>query len=344
MNFIYTLPPASETLVSAVRACLKRCGRGAGVLGAYPFGSPVSIRRSDVSRIRSSRFWLADKTDGVRVCLVLTRTSDGSAVAALLDRSGNMYGVAVRALATCFDGCVFDAELVATQLPSAEFVPGDVFALMVFDVGMIDGEADIAQAPLSTRLSAIQSCMPAQPVIEAEAQSIATAEGIIFSQHPQLHFLRKIMLPLFGPARATAEEIKTMQSVLSHRTDGFILTSENDGAPRAGTATNVFKVKTLHTLDLLWMRNKLWYANCDDQLPFEELAEAATWDAAPALAALAAVPSNTIVEIGLSLPEQKLVYVAAREDKTAPNQSVCVHGTLASARDSISISDLICAV
>jgi hypothetical protein len=124
-------------------------------------------------------------------------------------------------------------------------------------------------------------------------------------------------------------------SGLHYATDGFILTPNRDGPPGPGTAPNIYKLKTCHTLDFLWNAGQLWFGEAEEMLPASYFG--LSYDAAQ----LRAVPFGTIVEMA---PQQDkdgnvvmLHLFLTRPDKNTANSFVTVQRTLQSVRDNVTL-------
>lgn len=301
MDFLQTLEAVKcKDIVTSV---LKMAGRHSP--HTFPFGNPVSIERCHVPIVRSMEYWITEKADGTRVCLLFGTSAVGVQTAVIMDRVGNLYGFPVTCEAEMFQGSVFDAELVASKATGT-------FQILIFDVAMLEGE--IIRDQLSIRLELIQDVVS------------KTVSGI-----PALSLHPKIMVPV----RNALELSSTVAS------DGYILTPEAGAAPLPGTAWSVFKIKTFHTIDLLCINKELWYGSGEELLRMDALPGYDVHCASN----LSAIPDNVIVEFYMDVkPVDNVVTLKAKDvraDKSVPNNALCVTRTIASILDNITLSDFI---
>jgi hypothetical protein len=346
----------------AANVCLMRYGRGRGGGGGggnhsaaarYPFGNPVSIEREHVAHVRMTPYWVAEKSDGVRVALVLTRTPGArTPVAVLLGRDDAASLLEVTCHAHFFNDSVFDAELV----PYGGGGGGpDALLLLVFDAAVLAGDASVAHLPLSERRAVLDAVLPSQVVGDAAARATAVAELRIVAADAAVHVVAQPMLPLFGPRYrrdAALDDVAALHAALRHASDGYILTPEDAPAALPGTAPAVFKLKTVHTLDLRWNAGELWYASGDDDFPLHGIAAAAPFLAAARTAdalwaRLRDVAPGAVVEVGVhvgGVGGDAAVYLSferVRVDRAGPNQTLCATRTFASARDAVTLADVL---
>jgi hypothetical protein len=307
MEFLQTLEPArckeavTRTLISA----------GRHNPHAYPFGNPVSIEKCHLPIVRSVQYWVTEKTDGTRVCLMFTTSDKNIPMAVLMDRVGNMYGFPCRCESELFAGSVFDTELVYDALAGT-------YALYVFDAAMLEGEL-LRTEGLSERL-----------------EIIADVVSSIASNLPNLTLRAKQMFPL-----SDIPKLLEMTHRGGHASDGYILTPEREQASMPGTAWAIFKIKSIHTLDLLWIDGVLWYGSGEELLRMDALPD---WEVEHVATDFTGVSSGSIVECAVEIVKEgqlKLAVKLPRPDKTVPNNALCVIRTIASIRDAVSIHDVI---
>ena len=284
----------------------------------YPFGDPVSADSSHVSLLASREYVVADKSDGVRACLVLStsRAEAGGALAfhsAFLDRRGVLYGVSIHADAAFFNkGTVLDGELVADA--------DNGFAYVVFDAALLAGVK--LTCPLLERLALCRSTfVPA-----------ATS--------PVLRVLVKPMFLLQRDMAAFYSHVAT----LPYRTDGIILTPNTDAPAPPGTCEAIVKLKTCHTMDFQFQDGMLWFGDDRELFPITQLG--LRFD----VAQLRAVPNGVIVEMSPSVNKADtsaqifLHFMQIRQDKHAPNAYMTVTRTLRSVRDDVSLDSILAAL
>jgi hypothetical protein len=262
-----------------------------------------------------------------------------------MDRSCKFYGISLAAPEHLYDGSVFDCELVAVKGP----VP---FLLSVFDCACIEGDDKCGRDPLSKRLLAIACTFPSIADASVEVwecpRTLASANGVIASCMDTLRIVSKPMARL-SELESLAAVRQLACPVIDVPCDGYVLTPEAQGAPLPGTAWDVLKVKAVHTIDLLWKDGLLWYGDGDALQTADMLS-------VPGLrvSAVADVPlwvkSGVIVEMSPTLVGDehrgesravRMTFRAVRKDRDAPNSRTCILGTLSSAKDAVTLGDVI---
>lgn len=350
---------ASDAAGAAVEQLLKRLGRCAR--SKFPFGNPISIEQRHVDIAVHMPYWVAEKTDGVRVCLLFTRTRtpEREECCVLMDRMGRLFGVPIKCDAALFDGSLFDAELVARPAPYNDYV------VLVFDVACVDGDADAGTDALSVRLQTIAATFPSLATFDGEADRDSCDDAAACSSDPDaaltLHGQAVQALTDRGYAACTHANVRILaksmrrlgdvadqDEVLAQRcwaSDGFVLTPDLEPASAPGTAWSTYKVKAAHTMDLLWDGLALWYGSAEEMLRVDTLqVEGCSAKVVVAPDFPTNHPCGTILEV---LPllradgDVQLSFVATRRDRDVPNNAVCVAGTLASVRDSITLNSIL---
>lgn len=320
MEFLQTeVKPAPQGSAEVVVAALKRVGRYSERF-SYPFSNPVSITRQHVPLVHAQPYWVAEKTDGVRVCLVLTCRADGTRTSVLIDRRGQVYGLPVRASEDLFHGSVFDGELVRVEGSGSA-----TYKYLVFDVAAIAGVTvgGVADEPYSGRRKLV-------------ANLFDEGAPLITCLHPNLTFVPKHMV-LLGDVRSGAAQLPRADG---HASDGYMLTPENGPVPPPGIDRSTFKVKAVHTVDFLWSDGMLWFGDGESRHPVTRLRDDVIVD----VASFEGVPAGVIVE---TVPELlptgalSLRLDKQRPDRAAPNGTVSAQGTLQSARDAVTIEDVV---
>ena len=317
----------------AVRAAFARYGR-LNQRTQYPFGNPVSIERGHLPALTRERYWVTDKVDGMRACMVLTTDpATGAGLAALMDRRGTLYGLPVACDGAYFDDSIFDCEVVVSSGRTT---------VLVFDTCVICGDDSVGAGPLSARLKELAEVFPT-------GLDIAPTRTQIAAGVPGMVFVAKPMTPLGGPAWGPAVPVFRVgapKSFPGFPTDGYILTPDGEGSPPPGTATTTLKVKTAHTLDLLWIDRDLYFGPGSNQVSVRTISQ-------PDLPAVgfeprefAGVPDGSVVEVE-PVPVDgdpgalRLALVRNRPDRTAPNHMKCVLSTIRSALDNVSMEDVV---
>lgn len=338
MDLLASLRKLPEDAAGSATALLMAMSRKSR--SGYPFGNPVSIERSHVEAVRSTEYWIAEKSDGIRVALCLTKTPAGECLSFLMDRTGKLYGFPVACVKSYYSNSLFDAELVWDAALGQH-------VLLVFDVGGVAGDHAVSRQPFSTRMKVLQDCFPSAAA-QLAAGSDPAARTDLLKRKAILSMLPKVTLLSKAAARlrdvASAEDLRRADAGRTHASDGFILTPENEGAPPPGTAWKTLKLKTTHTVDLLWDRDDLWYGEYDQlhtigTLPLTDLPPVSF-----ERSSFASVPRGAVVEISPELRGDgsaiELTFKQTRPDKDTPNNIVTVTKTLKSVGDGVVLDDL----
>jgi hypothetical protein len=344
----------------------------------------VSIETRHIPLVTNPAFpyWVAEKTDGVRVALICTKLQrDGVECCFLMDRLGRLFAFPLRADKLIFNDSVFDAELVVPRTPAHE-AGGDVqcatpsYVVLVFDVACLEGDADVARRDLSQRLLAIHTTFPGayKDVATPEAQDKQAAIGMVTSLHPDTIILAKNMRMITSTSwlkptgigstdapsdAACAAHVESEEDALARLSaptmysspsqsgldlphDGYVLTPDKQPACAPGTADTVLKIKTTHTMDLLWDGKGLWYGDGDELFSMDVLGERRAFQlhGFPAY-----TPTDSIVEVAPTVSPDgntiTLTYMGVRLDRSAPNNAVCVLGSIASMDDAVTLDLLL---
>ena len=310
MDGFSALFPADDLAKVISARCLVQCGRPTS---RYPFGNPVSIEKTHMSILSTCPYLVADKSDGVRVCIVL-HSEKNTRCAVLIDRKGLAFGLPLEADAVFFKGTVLDAELVRTH--------SGQYSILVFDACTLAGFQGIEHQPLSERLASLHSALGSMSV-QVPGWSIRTK-------------------PMFAVDAAGAAALETHIQALPYATDGYILTPNNEPACQPGTASQILKIKTCHTIDFMWSGGMLWFGDQKELFPVSNLS--IQFDAQQ----LRPLRNGVIVEMSPQKDKDGTVamlhFLQERPDKDTPNSYVTVHRTLQSIEDSVTLDAVVQAV
>jgi hypothetical protein len=303
MDGFTELFPADESVKVAVDAFLSQCGRP--IMQRYPFGNPVSIETTHLPILSSCPYYVADKSDGVRVCVILCRAGS-TCYSILLERTGKVYGFPLTADSAFFDGTVLDAELVKDK--------DNKFRILVFDSCALAGLKSVEYMKLSDRLELLRSSL-----VHVEINLAAWSMSV------------KTMFSLTdNPADITAH-----MANLPYATDGYILTPENEPTCQPGTAPRILKIKECHTIDFVWSSKMLWFGDQKELFPVTSIP--LLFDATQ----LRLVKNGTVVEMSPQKDKDghvvMLHYIEDRADKDTPNSYFTVHRTLQSIADDVTL-------
>jgi hypothetical protein len=276
-----------------------------------------------VEQVVQLPYLVAEKTDGVRLCVVLTAAADGRPLSFAVRRGGTMYALPMTGKRKYFKhGSVFDCELVPTAAPGAGSGAG-AHTLLAFDACVLAGDDGVGAASYTARLRAIGA---------------AVEDGVACAR-PGIRFLAKAAVRL-RDARSLPPP--------THASDGYILTRDDRPAPSPGMSPETLKIKEAHTLDLLWQDGRLWFVDSTVLYPVEELSEGRLSQVPrPVFAAseFGGVPSGTVVEVRPEVRDgsARLRLTKVRKDRSTPNNIVAVTRTLISAADNVTLDVVLAA-
>jgi hypothetical protein len=192
----------------------------------FPGAMPTSIERKDVDLVRSRDYVVAEKTDGLRMCMMFCRIN-GVKIACMFDRKMTMYLVPMNVPRALFQGTIFDGELcVRKDTGKIDF--------LIFDAVSVSG-IPVVNFDLERRLDAI-------------------AKGLTFFKRSKDDIIDVYVKRMFRTQ--DVDDLKKYVAVASnvYHTDGFIFTPIY--FPNTfGRNKFVFKLKTGgvegHTIDFV---------------------------------------------------------------------------------------------
>jgi hypothetical protein len=193
-----------------------------------PGPNPVSIERKDFEKLKTKKYVIAEKTDGVRFIMMFTRLF-GFKVCTIIDRSMAAYLVPLKAIPrVLFQGTLLDGELTVDKHGRKCFI--------LFDAVVVSG-VTVSQLDLGSRLVAMRRGLkdfkmhPADPV---ELRMKAWTE--------------------LGDVNAAKSKIAEASNI--YHTDGVVLVPKDDPVIY-GRNFDFFKMKPqgTHTVDFILMDN-----------------------------------------------------------------------------------------
>jgi hypothetical protein len=193
-----------------------------------PGPNPVSIERKDFEKLKTKKYVIAEKTDGVRFIMMFTRLF-GFKVCTIIDRSMSSYLVPLKAIPrVLFQGTLLDGELTVDKHGRKCFI--------LFDAVVVSG-VTVSQLDLGSRLVAMRRGLkdfkmhPADPV---ELRMKAWTE--------------------LGDVNSAKSKIAEASNV--YHTDGVVLVPKDDPVVY-GRNFDFFKMKPqgTHTVDFILMDN-----------------------------------------------------------------------------------------
>jgi hypothetical protein len=315
------------------------------VPGRNPAPQPVSLERRHLPLLKEAAYVAADKSDGVRMCLFLSRAA-GREHAVLVDRKLTLYQVPVAASRRCFDGSLFDGELLWTTAPDGSRWQ----TFLVFDAVAWRGDGGaIGCEPLTRRLELIRHTfdLGCEEIVGADAAQAKAKEGKVICGG-NAHGLA------FRPKQCfSLEMLPTLLRQLPHlpyRSDGIVLTPVDEPV-RTGTHETTFKLKWRHTLDLqVNLATRQVFLGAGGVAHNERLSlEAAElglrmasgfWEALRGALAPSDSPVGMIVECEVDPTGQTLGFLGVRRDKTHPNSLRTAERTLRSLKEGLGPEEL----
>lgn len=272
-----------------------------GSADTFPGPQPVSIDTSHFETVQRSRYAIARKTDGVRACVVISRTrfDENSTLqtVTMYDRTMRTpYGLFIQHVPKLlYQGTVLDGEVVEQDDGTYTFLIFDCFVL---------GSMPQRHLCFWDRLRAISRCLEQCYAYAPGADDVRLSVKEFVSLHQ-------------APARGDL-------LVSPYRSDGFILMPVDEGIV-VGHHQRMFKLKTCHSVDFMARDGALWVYNRSARRHVKAgvLASSTTLH----------IPENSVVECCLESwhkTQSKRVWtpIAVRHDKNRANDSVTMDRTL----------------
>lgn len=267
----------------------------------FPGSNPCSLERADYPKLRAQPYFLTEKTDGTRFLMLCCRHADKN-VCALVDRAMAVWLLPLQALPTAmFQGSVIDCELAFNKVDQQ-------WQLLAFDAYVVSG-VPVFYMPFSHRMAAakraltVYSACPGDPVPLRLKQFVPASMFDAFVQHEA-----------------------SMR--LQFEVDGMVLQPEMSDA-KMGRHTELFKLKTRHTLDfLVGVDCKSLHVFDPSRKTHVAIGELRT-----------AGEPNSIVECLLA-QDNVWDIVGVRADKTTANDMLTYQKTLLNMREGITVVEL----
>jgi len=280
-RFVHGLVPTEPALNPLSSLFLDAWGMNAYTAHVFvPSMHPASLCRSDLPRLQSERFLVSLKTDGVRVQLVMYASQGGrSGMAALIDRQFRAHVFSRAALdarpaehwilASSFAGAgaltVIDAELVGDGAEQS-----DETRALDSRRGARDRVRSVARAVHRARPRLVchdAVCLLGVSLVNTPFESRVRALRSFVDRlrsapqpPPPLSLLDLSVKPWFSDARScvasSSSSSSSGASSAGHEHDGLILAAAR-GLLRNGIATDMFKWKPRHTVDVFCLRGAL---------------------------------------------------------------------------------------
>ena len=236
---------AKEPVIRKVSAHLHAIWKVQENPSRNPCPQPVSLERAHIPTLMKGKYVVADKSDGTRFSLLLTRV-DGREMSFLIDRKMSMYQIPVAASKAFFDGSLFDGELVWSHSAEAQQSPCQTF--LIFDLVALRGSDEARNFTLLKRLELIRNLFDTDGITvnsPRHAHALAKAGKIICGGNSHgLSFKPKECFHI-----DMMDTLLRKLSSLPYKTDGIVFTPVNCGGV-TGTHPTLFKLKSLHTVDV----------------------------------------------------------------------------------------------
>lgn len=208
-----------------------------------PAPNPVSLHREHLESLRTHQYVVAEKTDGVRYLLVISRFKSGKPYAVLVDRAFSMFQVQLYAPSYIYKGSVFDGEMVLDKKAKSR-------VFHVFDAVVVGGKS-VRRKNFIERYHIFNALFLPAGEAHTDIKKLhkTAAKGKIVSipetsKRLPLTFRCKVFMPfnLFGSLTRDVQN-------LTHASDGFIFTPVNCEILK-NTHRTMFKWKFEPTIDL----------------------------------------------------------------------------------------------
>ena len=287
----------------------------------YPGPNPVSLERSMLPSIAPDRYWLCEKTDGVRYLLMAT-TFIGHRVVVLFDRKLAAYLAPLRNVPRAlYQGTVVDGEVAFDKRAARH-------TFLMFDALMLSGVPTFHKN-FSYRLADAAYAWGAYSAADTDPLAVKIKSFCLLSQ-----------------LRAFCGRLDAVRAHFD--IDGLVLTPE-DGDVVYGRHTGMFKFKPFggrdaHTVDFVLNtasgggRQLLIFDN-GRHVPVGRLAGSL----AGASALPDGLPDGTVVECRL-VQDDVWDIVGVRTDKTTANDAFTFNKTLLNIRENLSVDDVAAAL
>jgi hypothetical protein len=190
-----------------------------------PAPNPVSLTREHLSLLQNESYVVAEKSDGVRYLLLISKFSDGQRpFAVMIDRAFKMYQIEIFAPHYVYRGSLFDGELVWDKKTNC-------LKFLIFDVVAYAGKSVchhyflqryeiINQAFLSQEEWSKDQINDYSVACETASAFAEEKKIVAIPQANKLLFLYSKPVVLFNLFGSLTRSTKT----LTHETDGFLFT------------------------------------------------------------------------------------------------------------------------
>ena len=301
------LEPVRSHLVGLIRNYVEEYA-GAS---KFPGPNPCSIERADLRSLRGHKYWICDKTYGIRCLLVcLQYVHEGRAgneplkLAVLVTRSWELFLVKIDICPRVWrQGLVCDGELVKIDTQ---------WTWLGFDAIIVSG-VPVWKEPLSHRIQAARATM------------------FDYRQSPG-----EIRITWKRYYDSMEEYMRTKNDSNRHPSDGVILTPEDDPV-RAGRHKRLYKLKDgdKHTVDFL-VTNEVDLSVYNPAIKGHVVVAKLT----TALSAQADAGSHPLIA-ECAFADNQWTFVCTRTDKATANDMLTYNKTLVNIEEKLTLNDLV---
>lgn len=308
--------------------------------GRNPAPQPSSLERQHFPLLLQNDYMVADKSDGARFVLFLTRAA-GREVAVLVDRKLKLFQIPVAASKSFFAGSMFDGELVDAN---------GFHVFLVFDAVAVKG-VYVGEESLLSRLALVRNTfdLEGSPTQSAEqAAALAkrgkvvcggSAHGLSFRPKP-CYVMRQL------------DTLLRQMPTLPYAVDGLVFTPVH-AAICTGTHATAFKFKWKHTIDVEVASDGEFLVGkggapetAVQRMPLASLGAVFRLDDELKLRIVSGAASarGAVLELLLTLlpdGEVRLSLLRLRSDKVHPNSAAVVLRTLVNLNEGISTDELL---
>ena len=297
----------TEDITRDVRVMLQQLWGLHQPVSRVPCNHPCSLMRTDISNLTRNKYWVAPKTDGIRMFMLFSYVDDDDYVV-FIDRAFNMHRVSVTVPAETHSGTLLDGEWVKNADGSVTYT--------VFDVISIHGFCK-----------------------KNENHSTRMAEIVRL-----LHSFRNIPDGLHIHVKRWYElESTNTEKLLSDAKrkgvpcDGLIFAPEHGSALRPGPQRDVYKWKSAkeHTVDMFIKNKVLYVESAGTPVVSTELGVE--------LGDTRDLPDNCVVECQLTKASGKWQarIIKIRPDKTHPNDVRVARLTMQNIEENIQLDEFL---
>lgn len=263
--------------------------RTPGGVQSLPAPNPVPLRRKQLDLLAKESYVVAEKSDGVRYLLLLSRFASGPEkgreFAVMIDRTMEMFQVPVVANECFFNGTIFDGELVEERTETETEMETEVeteaeagkrrqrqrqrqrpqrqLKYLCFDVVRHCGNSTLQIADFSQRHRIVSQSFAQMDDPERDPDVLAQQGKVAMAMVPGKTNIRGCVKN-FVDTRFLPSLVRESAHERGHDSDGFIFMPVHEGIG-TGTQRSMFKWKYAPSIDVLY-RDGEYYCLEDAEL------------------------------------------------------------------------------